>query len=384
MTNLKIAYLCDLSPLEGWTYSGGNARIYNALHQQGAEIDIITPSWFAAEPLRRMIHRMPDSINLRARWRAHLLLSRIIGRGVSNLLKATQYDVLFCPYSFQSLAHVKSPKDTLQVFTADATPTVYRQSKIGQAFKSNAVSRRFDPMITRAETTIFQSSDLNLWPSVWQKERADSAYGLEAEKSLVVPWGANIPKPAGQTTSPPPTKGTLHLLLVGRDWFAKGGPLVFETLVALRKRGINAHLSVIGCVPPPFHTNDAMTVYPSLDKTDPTQFAQFEALFRAAHFLVMPSFESYGFAFCEASAYGLPSICLKLGGIPVIDGVNGHALETTVTADDFANCLQSYLGAPTRYSDLRKSARQYYETTLNWTAWGERVMALISERRSQK
>lgn len=383
MTNLKIAYLCDLSPLEGWTYSGGNARIYNALVQQGAEIDIIDPSWFAAEPMRRLIHRMPESINLRARWRTHLLLSRMIGRGVSRVLAQTPYDVLFSPYSFQSLAHVKRPKGMLQVFTSDATPTVYRQSEIGQSFKSNAFLRRFDPMILRAETAIFRASDLNLWPSNWQKEQADSAYGLDVEKSLVVPWGANIPDPADQGAGSPPTKDDLHLLLVGRDWFAKGGPLVFDTLVELRKRGINARLSVVGCVPPPFHTHDAMTVYPSLDKSDTAQFSTFEALFRSAHFLVMPSFESYGFAFCEASAYGLPSICMKIGGVPIVEGVNGHALDRTATADDFANSLQSYLTAPARYSALRRSARQYYKTTLNWRAWGKRVMALMAEKHAQ-
>ena len=217
MTNLKIAYLCDLSPLEAWTYSGGNSRIYNTLKQQGAEIDIIDASWFAAEPLRRLIHRMPESINLRARWRAHLLLSRIIGRGVSRVLAQTSYDVLFCPYSFQSLAHVKRPKGMLQVFTSDATPTVYRQSEIGKSFGSNALLRRFDPMITRAETAIFRASDLNLWPSNWQKEQADNVYGLDAEKSLVVPWGANIPDPADQGGGTAPTKDDLHLLLVGRD-----------------------------------------------------------------------------------------------------------------------------------------------------------------------
>jgi len=379
---LKIAYLCDLDPTETWTYSGGNSRIYNALREQGAEIDILSPSWYVAEPLRKIIHQMPEAFNLRARWRMHLLLSRFIGHGVSKTLRQKHYDVLFCPYSFQSLSNVRRPENTLQVFTADATPTVYRQSQISQAFGSYfSLSRHLDPMITRAETRVFRASDLNLWPSMWQKKQVDAFHGLDTEKSIVVPWGANIPDPGQQNTNVQPLKcDNLQLLLVGRDWFAKGGPLVFDTLQVLRKRGINAHLTVIGCVPPPFHTNDAMTIYPSLDKSNTDQFAQFEKLFRKAHFLIMPSFESYGFAFCEASAYGLPSLCFNIGGVPIKEGINGHALAPSATADDFADSIQNYLDTPQRYAMLRNSARHYYETTLNWGAWGKQVVNLMSQK----
>lgn len=381
---MKIAYLCDLDPLENWTYSGGNARIYKALQDQGVDLDILNASWYKAEIIRKLIHKMPDAFNLRARWRMHLFLSKIIAQGVRKELSKKNYDAIFCPYSFQSLANLDLPASLLQVFTADATPTTYKQSEISKNFGSYlSVSRHLDPLICRMEKRIFRAADLNLWPSEWQKKQADRLYDLTDTQSHVVPWGANIPDPENHSSlSPPPTNNSVKLLLVGRDWSAKGGPLVFETLEELRRRGVNAHLTVVGCTPPECQNCDAVTIFPSLDKSDPTEFAQLETLFRSAHFLFMPSFESYGFAFCEASAYGLPSLCLRIGGVPIQQNINGNALEPGANSNDFAAIIQNYIAAPDNYSNLRQSTRAYYKSTLNWEAWGARSTDLISEKLS--
>jgi hypothetical protein len=71
---LKIAYLCDMSPIETWTYSGGNAEIYRALQEHVGDVEILDNQWVGLDFLRKALHRMPEAINLRARWRVHLLL----------------------------------------------------------------------------------------------------------------------------------------------------------------------------------------------------------------------------------------------------------------------------------------------------------------------
>ena len=381
---MKIAYLCDISPHEAWSYSSGNARIFNALKSQGAELEIIDNNWHHLEIIRKMIHKMPVSINWRLRWRLHLLFSRIISKTVTAELEKSRYDALFCPYSFQSLASIRLPYPMLRVFTSDATPTAYKRSEIGASFGSFlSISRLLDPAILRAETRIFRANDLNIWPSEWQKEQADRIYGLSDDQSHVIPWGANISVPDLDFSGPPaPSKGNVRMLLVGRDWFAKGGPLVFETLQKLRANGINAHLTVIGCTPPEFHCSEDMTIFPSLDKTKKDEMAQFEKQYRNAHFLVMPSFESYGFAFCEASAYGLPSIGLRVGGVPIAEGINGHALPANSGPQNFSDCITSYLGRANKYKALRVSSRQYFEATLNWGAWGRSTIDPMKSRLS--
>lgn len=379
---MKIAYLCDISPEHSQPYSGGNARIYQALKDHVGEVDILPQGWGAAEPLRRAIYALPDGANLRVRWRMHLLLSKIISRSVTRALGARDYDVVFGAYSFQSLAALKTPYPMLKAFTADASFTVYKRSEVGQSFGSSWASRQLlDPLTLLAERKVYKSLDLALWPSDWLKQEADALYGLSPAQSVVVPWGANIDAPEREETPLAISrKAPVSLLVVGRDWFAKGGPIAFETMQHLRAKGINAQLTVIGTTPPHFHRNKHVMVLPSLNKAVPAEKAQFDAAFRAAHFLIQPSFESWGFAFCEAAAYGLPSLCLAVGGVPVRNGVSGHALSRGAGVKDFATVVEQYLDKPQRYANLRQTARKDFETRLNWDTWGKTVEKLFTSR----
>jgi glycosyltransferase involved in cell wall biosynthesis len=98
----------------------------------------------------------------------------------------------------------------------------------------------------------------------------------------------------------------------------------------------------------------------------------------------MPSFESYGFAFCEAAAYGLPALCLRVGGVPVRDGITGHALPPGSGVEQFAARIFDYLDAPERYAQLSASARSEYENRLNWDAWGAQTAQLLREAVARK
>ena len=129
--SLKIAYLCDISPLDENLYSGGNTRIYKALRKHAGEVTILPTTWFVAEPLRRAIMASPEAINLRLRWRAHLAAGRLIAMGVHRALKQQKYDVLFGAYSFQSMYRVRPPYPMVTAFTADATPTTAPITSVG-------------------------------------------------------------------------------------------------------------------------------------------------------------------------------------------------------------------------------------------------------------
>lgn len=383
---LKIAYLCDQSPEDRHSYSGGNARLLASLRDHVGDVTVLGSDWHAAQPARQVIEALPDSLTIRARWRAHLALGPVIARGVADELRRARYDVVFCAYSFQSLHRLRLPYPMVTAYTSDATPTVYKCSEVGEAFGSFLkVSRLIDPLILRAERQVFQATDLLLWPSEWLKRQADPLYGLDPDRSLVVPWGANIADPGPPVAPPRLEQGApLELLVLGRDWFAKGGPVAFDTMKALRAAGHDARLTVIGCTPPDFHRTDHVTVHPHLDKSKPDERAIFDACLRSAHFMVMASVESYGFAFCEASAHGLPSLCLNVGRVPVREGVNGHAVAPGGdTVAQFSDLIHGYLKDPATYDALRATTRREYETRLNWASWGERVRAELESARSR-
>lgn len=378
---LKIAYLCDFDPRDPTLYSGGNARMLDALQTHAGDVTILPQDWGLAEPLRRAVLAAPEAISIRARWRLHLMLSRVIARRVNKALSTDRFDVLFGAYSFHSLHRLRPPYPLVTAYSSDATPTTYKQSRIGQSFGSwFTPSRLLDPLIERAEARVFGALDLALWPSDWLTHAASERYRLAPERSLTVPWGANVPDPGRTDSAVLRPDGPVEILLVGRDWTAKGGWVTAATVAALRNQGIDTHLTVIGCTPPPEIETDTLTVYPHLDKTVPEELACFHDCFRRAHFLLMPSMESYGFAFCEASAYGLPSLCLDVGGVPVWTGVNGHALPVGAGPDQFAAVIRDYLHAPETHAALRVSARQVYEERLNWDAWGRKVATLLRSK----
>lgn len=382
---LRIAYLSDMSPLDRPLYSGGNARIHDALQRHAGEVTILPQTWARAEPVRRLIHAMPEAVSLRARWRAHYALRRVIARGLEAELQRGGYDVLFGAYALHALAGVRVPAGMVTAFTSDATQTVYRLSEVGQAHKRVfMLGPLLDKWVERQERTALAQIDLMLWPSLWLKDAVRSRYGGEPGRSHLVPWGANI------ATPPPPPSTTLRrdrpvrLLVIGRDWAAKGGPEAFDTMMTLRAQGLDARLTVIGCQPPGMHCNDHVTVYPQLNKSVPAELARFNAILAQSHFMVMPSFESYGFAFCEAAAHGLPALCLRVGGVPVRDGITGHALPPGADADDFARKILGYLDDPAAYARLSRSARAEFEARLNWDSWGRTTAALLQQAVARK
>ncbi len=380
-TKLNIAYLCDFDPGDRHSYSGGNTRIFETLQTHVGRVTPLPISWGLAEPLRKAVLAAPETLSIRARWRMHLALARVIAPQIKAALRKDHFDVLFCAYSFHSLSRLNLPYPMVTAYSSDATPTIYKQSEVGQSFGSHfKPSRLIDPMIEAAEARVFRQLDLALWPSDWLRDATIDRYGLSPQNALTVPWGANVPDPGPAEGPPIGSHLPLNILLVGRDWAAKGGWLTAETVSQLRRDGIDAHLTVIGCQPPNEVMADWVHVYPHLDKSKPQDMQIFQDCFRHAHFLVMPSMESYGFAFCEASAYGLPSLCLKAGGVPVWDRENGYAIPIGSKASDFASLIENHLSEPDRYRALRQSARAIYEDRLNWPAWGRRVQTLLRDR----
>ena len=350
---LRIAYLCDMSPLDRNLYSGGNARIHDALQTHAGDVTILPNDWGAAEPVRRVIMATPDKVNLRLRWRAHLALRQVIGRRVARALRQGRFDVVFGAYSLHSMCGLRVPDGIVSAFTSDATQTIYRESEVGQAHDRHfPLGHLLDGWVESCEARAIGSIDLLLWPSAWLQRAVSERYGVDGH---VVSWGANLDwVRQGKSRC---LTGPVELLLIGRDWFAKGGPLAFDTLRALRGAGVDARLTVIGCTPPACHQSPEVTVHAQLDKAVPDDLAIFELALERAHFLVQPSYESYGFAFCEASAYGLPALCLKVGGVPVWDGLNGHALPVGAGPAEFSAVIRSYIETPDRYAALSRSAR---------------------------
>lgn len=160
----------------------------------------------------------------------------------------------------------------------------------------------------------------------------------------------------------------LKLLFIGVDWIRKGGAIAVQTVKILNELGIPATLSIVGCTPPE-PLPDFVRVWGFISKSTTEGKQQMQALLKQADFFILPTLaEAAGIVFCEASAYGIPSIAYATGGVPdyVRTGVNGVCLPVGTTAMGFAQAIQSILQDDDQFEALCVGAYDEYASRLNW------------------
>ncbi|MFN8360203.1 MAG: glycosyltransferase family 4 protein [Candidatus Kapaibacterium sp.] len=222
-----------------------------------------------------------------------------------------------------------------------------------------------------------------LYSSEWAAHSARQDYGAVTGIIEAIPFGANIDDedvPPLETILAKQTTDTCRLLFLGVDWERKGGAIAFETMLELQRRGIATTLTVCGCVPPPKFVHPNLRVIPFLNKNNPGERLKFNELLLTSDFLFLPTRkEAYGIVFCEACAFGLPSITTATGGVTQIirDTVNGYALQESAGAQEYATVIAELWSDRPAYLRLVQSARHDFDTRLNWNAWGIKAAEII-------
>lgn len=269
------------------------------------------------------------------------------------------------------------PGDRPLVYVSDATHRLIEDYYPRYTNLTRAARRNAD----RLERAAIERADLLLYASAWAAASAVADYGADPAKVHVLPFGANLAcAPAYEDVDRGGEPDRCRLLLVGVNWEQKGVRIAIETLDSLRARGISAELVVCGCEPPAAIARPGLTVIPFLDKTVPADRNRMADLYRWADFFILPTrAECYGIVYCEAAAYGLPSIGTATGGVAsaVREGESGHLLPPEATGAEYAELIASIHGDRARYQALRRSSRDAFERYLNWDSWGRRAAELI-------
>ena len=107
-----------------------------------------------------------------------------------------------------------------------------------------------------------------------------------------------------------------------------------------------------------------------------------KSLMTESHFLILPSrAECFGVVFAEASAFGLPSLSTKVGGIPtaIHDGKNGQTFSVDEDPETYCDYIEHFMSSKEAYTNLAVSAFKEYSTRLNWLSAGKKVCDLIHE-----
>jgi glycosyltransferase involved in cell wall biosynthesis len=213
--------------------------------------------------------------------------------------------------------------------------------------------------------------------SEWTKQSAIADYNIAANKITVAPLGANLDTVPLISELKKQKNSICQLLFLGVEWERKGGQIALDTFYLLKKNGVPVQLTIIGCTPPEDSVKHAdvsgITVIPFINKHNATEAEHLYRIIRNSDFLLLPTrAECAGVAFCEASAFGIPSITTDTGGVSsyVQEGINGYALPLSAGAADYAQKITEIFSDAEMYRQLCISSRQKYEALLNWNSWG--------------
>lgn len=377
MKRYNIAYLTSIDPRNKGALSGSSYYILQALASYVGKIDILGPvniHYRVTKLLVRIAKKIPRPYNFSHSYFFALKYARAFTRK----MKGKQYDFIFAARSSTEIALLKT--DVPIVFYSDTTFKLFYNyydwfsnfMKISE-IEGNSIERR---AINKSAIVIFSSE--------WAAKSAIDFYNVPPEKVHVIPFGPNVDNiPSKESTLKNKDRETCKLLFIGVEWDRKGGEVAFDTLIALKKMGLKTTLTVIGCVPPEEFIDDDLIVIPFLNKNILAESRRFNALFEESHFLILPTKqECFGVVFCEASAFGLPSLTTDTGGISgaVKNGVNGYRFEVTQGGEEYAKkAFSIFTDYDNKYIPLSISSRGLYDSELNWSVFASAVKKLMDD-----
>lgn len=365
--------------------------------------------YFMAKALERhvgeVVHLGPDTtLTSRALLRGGQVVNRlaqaVLGRRISPIhqraltlhaarlfalrIASADCDVLFAPFASVEIAALRTRVPIVyhtDMTWADAVDYYTIYSSLF-AFARAEGERIQQAALDKAAASVF--------PSAWAARTVVEHYGIAASKVSVVPYGANFESeaiPSRATALAHSLDNGVRLLWIGVSWERKGGAIAFACLTELLQKGVDAHLVVCGCTPPPEFTHERMSVVPFLNKNDPEQRQRLSGLFLEANFFLFPTAtEALGIVMCEAGAHGLPSLVRDTGGVGSVirDGVNGYLLAPDADGAAYAARISGICQNAKVYAQMVQNSRNEYEERLNWDAWGRAVKPVFEAARVLK
>ncbi len=388
---MKIAYLtvADARDVRGW--SGSNLHIYKALEAQGVEVELIGDLYHGPSMKRKFRKDWGKWIERRDYnrfWDTDT--ARGYAAVVEARLKHLDVDAVLSP-SPVLLAYLNCVQP--KVLWTDAGFAALRHDY--PDFRPDLISVSSAQQAHQIDLAAVRGCSLLLYASDWGAEWALKDTAADPAKVAVVPFGANIEitHTAAEVAQMAVLRGSspVRFLFVGVDWERKGADKAIAVVGALRERGVDAELTLVGCFPAADRMIPAWVhLLGFLSKGTEEGCRRLFDLYRQSHFLIVPTIgEAYGLVFAEASAFGVPSLSHRVGGVPTIirDGVNGQLFDLDQPVSAWADWVVSVLSEPEGLSRLAVSSFAEYQARLNWEVAGrdaaKRIGACLAAKQKQ-
>ena len=365
---MKVGFAGRWSPLDKTAWSGTYFNTYQAIKKYyETEIFFYKWPWHVRESL--ILHKQFQKLgNKKAAVEFLKGYAKYFSKQLEKELKTRKVDLLFIPSAPQLMAYCKT--DIPVIYMTDAT--FFQLQGYYPLFKDIA-SYNINQGI-QADKLVFEKATHCMLASEWTKQSVINDYNIPENKITVAPLGANLDVIPGIGELKKEKNKICQLLFLGVEWERKGGQIALDTFYKLQKDGMQVQLTIIGCVPPVSVADKNIIVIPFINKHNKEEAVQLYNIFCNSNFLLLPTrAECAGVVFCEASAFGIPSITTNTGGVNtyVQDGVNGFALPLVATAVEYAEKIQQLFRNDEMYEQLCISSRKKYEEELNWDTWGK-------------
>jgi glycosyltransferase involved in cell wall biosynthesis len=305
-------------------------------------------------------------------WFRSPRISKFFARRIEKRLLERHYDLIFAENASCEIAYLKT--EIPICYESDATfSSMVNYYPEYTNLTPSALANGND-----LEQKALNRANLFICLSNWAANSAMYDYKVPSEKILILPRLACLDStPERSSILLSKQNKCCRLLLVGKDWARKGCDIAVDTVNELNALGVPAVLSICGCLPPKgYDVGSHVELIGYLNKSNEQERMCLEQLFLGASFFLLPTrAECMGISFVEASAFGLPSIATKTGGVPsaVIDGETGFLLDIEAKGNQYASVIKAIWEDGEKYEQMRSNARDFYEG-LSAEKWGSAVL----------
>ncbi len=237
------------------------------------------------------------------------------------------------------------------------------------------------------ERAALERCRLAVYHSEWAAQSAIQTYNIDPDKiKVIAPGGnfeANLTIEDVNTMIGARPSDRCKLLFLGVDWERKGGNIALQVAQQLNDQGLPTELTIVGCNP---NTDKPLPEFVKplgfIYKWSPEGREKIVKLLSESHFLILPTqADCFPLVFSEVSAFGLPSLSTKVGGVPdaIKDGINGKTFALTADIDEYCTYVVDVFADSKAYKELARSTVNEHVTRLNWSVAVKSLKGLMLE-----
>lgn len=378
---MKIGLITIEDPLNKRTWSGINFKIYEQLLRKNKNENI-----YLIGPLKKLYFNSILNIfskivfflfKKKYEFGHSIILSKLYSIQVNWKLKHkyNHLDVILSVVSSPALSFIKTSIPIIN-FT-DATFQSLVDYYAFNLLQLSIVESNY------IEKSALRNTNFYIFPSDWALKDTVKNYNIEESLCRVIKMGPNFSLLPGHVTQRVVGRDKpFNILFVGVDWSRKGGDIILDAFLSLRKKGYDTlNLTICGSIPPHYDPT-LITVHPFLDKNKDSDSKLLQDIYNESHVFVLPTrAECAGIVFAEAAAYSLPIISTDTGGVTsyVEDQYNGYTLNIMDDFTEYEKILVNLMTDQNLYNMLSENSYNKYKNELNWDYFGDGLFSILKE-----